>query len=109
MTTLSDVCRYVRSKNAGPFWITTDLFFHDRASYERHAAGDALSPAAVAPRLGVEAGEVRRFNVPDLLVIKFSYPRQQPQGGAIERDMHGGQQFVDLLDLRLDTLETDRT
>ena len=108
MITLADVCRYVRSKNAGPFWITTDLFFHDRAGYERYAAGDALSPAAVAPRLGVEPGEVRRFDVPDLLVIKFSYPRQQPQGGAIERDMHGGQRFVDLLDLRLDVSEIDQ-
>ena len=29
MPRLADVCRHVRSKNAGPFWITVDLFFRD--------------------------------------------------------------------------------
>ena len=27
MPRLREVCRYVRFKNAGPFWITVDLFF----------------------------------------------------------------------------------
>ena len=27
MPKLKDVCRYVRSKNAGPFWVTVDIFF----------------------------------------------------------------------------------
>src|ERR1035438_1888880 len=30
---LKDVCRYVRSKNAGPFWVTVDLFFDSTDSY----------------------------------------------------------------------------
>ncbi|MEA2725650.1 MAG: hypothetical protein QOF70_125, partial [Acetobacteraceae bacterium] len=29
MPRLGDVCRHIRSKNAGPFWITVDLFFRD--------------------------------------------------------------------------------
>jgi hypothetical protein len=40
---------------------------------------------------------VKRFEVPDLAVLKISYPRATPQGGTYERDMHGGQQYVRLL------------
>jgi len=37
-----------------------------------------------------------------LNVVKISYARTAPQGGMVERDMHCGQQFVRLLDVRLD-------
>jgi len=101
MARLAEVCRYVRSKNAGPFWITVDLFFPDRAAFDRYADAPALQSSTVADRLGVRAADVKRFAIPDLLVVKLSYPRQRPQGGALERDMHGGQQFVPLLDIEL--------
>ena len=35
MPKLSDVCSHVRSKNAGPFWITVDLFFSDAETFAR--------------------------------------------------------------------------
>ena len=37
--------------------------------------------------------------MPSLNVVKISYPRHRPQGGVFERDMHGGQQFLPVLDL----------
>ena len=101
MPKLRDVCRYVRSKNAGPFWITVDLFFDGPDSYARHADDPAIGAAAVAQLYGVETEQVKRFRVDDLQVVKLSFPRRQPQGGALERDMHGGQQFVPLLDVEL--------
>jgi hypothetical protein len=101
MPKVSDVCSHVRSKNAGPFWITLDLWFPDSASFERHADAAALQPAAIAALYQVEPSLVKRFAVADLRVLKISYPRVQPQGGALERDMHGGQQYVRLLDVEL--------
>jgi hypothetical protein len=101
MPRLRDVCRYVRSKNAGPFWITVDLFFDGPGSYARHADDPAIGVAAVAQLYGVDAGQVKRFKVDALNVVKLSFPRLKPQGGALERDMHGGQQFVPLLELDL--------
>jgi hypothetical protein len=98
MPKLVEVCSHVRSKNAGPFWITLDLWFPDRATFDRYAHAAALQPAAVGALYGVESTQVKRFPVPDLLVLKISYPRHKPQGGALERDMHGGQQYVRLLD-----------
>lgn len=101
MPRLRDVCRYVRSKNAGPFWITIDLFFDGPESYVRHADDPAIGVEAVASLLGVDVAQMKRFKVDDLSVVKLSYPRVQPQGGALERDMHGGQQYVPLLDVQL--------
>jgi len=101
MPKVSEVCSHVRSKNAGPFWITLDLWFPDGASFERHAGAPALQPDAIAALYEVEPSLVKRFAIPQLRVVKISYPRVRPQGGAMERDMHGGQQYVRLLDVEL--------
>lgn len=101
MPRLNDVCRYVRSKNAGPFWVTIDIFFDGAESYDRYADDAAISTPAVAALYGVDPASVRRFKVDTLSVVKISIPRSQPQGGVIERDMHSGQQFVPLLNLDL--------
>jgi hypothetical protein len=101
MPKLTDVCRHVRSKNAGPFWITLDLSFKDQAAFDRYAHAPQLQPAAIGALYGVDPKLVKHFPVSDLAVLKISYPRRQPQGGAVERDMHGGQQYVRLLDVDL--------
>ncbi|MGA0604169.1 DUF4387 domain-containing protein [Caulobacter sp. KR2-114] len=101
MPEIRDVCRHVRSKNAGPFWITLDLFFHDRATFDAWVGASALREDAIGRLFGAPAGMVRRFEVPELCVLKLSYPRPTPQGGELERDMHGGQQYVRLLGVEL--------
>jgi len=101
MPKLKDVCRYVRSKNAGPFWVTIDVFFTDQATYYRYREDPAIDTNAVASLFGIPPADVKRFEIEQLSAIKFSYPRQQPQGGAVERDLHSGQQYVPLLDVEL--------
>ncbi len=101
MPRLSEVTRHIRSKNAGPFWITVDIFFLDREGLLRYCGHPALQPASLAPVLGVASEQVECHRVPDLAVLKISYPRSGPQGGKVERDLHGGQQYVRLVDLDL--------
>ncbi len=101
MAKLGEVCRHVRSKNAGPFWITVDLFFRNASDFARYVGAPAIGIDMVAAVFDVDAAQVKRFAIPDLNVVKFSYPRRQPQGWAAERDMHGGQQYVRLLDVDL--------
>ena len=101
MLKLGDVCRNVRSKNAGPFWITMDFSFHDQEAFDRYAKAPAFDPATIGQRLDVDASMVKVFRIPNLWVVKVSYPRRTPQGGRVERDMHGGQQYVRLLDVEL--------
>jgi hypothetical protein len=101
MTTLQQVCRHIRSKNAGPFWVTIDFFFDSRDSFERYHASAAIGPDAIAAAYGVDAAMVRHYPVPELNVLKVSYPRAGVQGGQVERDMHSGQQYVRLLGIEL--------
>jgi Domain of unknown function (DUF4387) len=102
MAKLRDVCRSIRSKNAGPFWVTIDFFFNGAESFGKYHDSPALSAEAFAARFGTDAPMVKLFPVENLNVLKVSYPRKSPQGGVVERDMHSGQQYVRLLDIELD-------
>ena len=102
MPKLGEICRHVRSKNAGPFWVTVDLFFDGEETFRRYRDTPALSPQTFANLFGTNPDLVRRIPVDNLHVIKISYPRPHPQGWMQERDMHSGQQFARLLDLEID-------
>ncbi|MEO0387120.1 MAG: DUF4387 family protein [Pseudomonadota bacterium] len=84
---LGDVAEKVRSKNAGPFWVTIDVFCGSATAYRQVEAG--LSSAAVAALFGVSETRLKRYDLPDLHVVKFSLPRPAVQGAAEDRDMHG--------------------
>ena len=96
MATIGETAYYVRSKNAGPFWVTIDIFCGERAVYETLAASPSVSKEKVAALYGVTAEEVKIFYIPNLNVIKISYPRVKPQGQKYETDMHAGQQYVQI-------------
>jgi len=102
MPALRDVCRHIRSKNAGPFWVTIDLFFKDAQSYHAYRDSDALAPATFEALYGTDPRWVKRFAIDRLHTVKISFVRVSAQGGMIERDMHAGQQYVRLLNLELD-------
>jgi hypothetical protein len=101
MSKLCEVCRHVRSKNAGPFWVTIDLFFNGEESFQRYRDSPVLGPELFERLFGTSAQLVKRITVDRLHVIKFSYPRAYAQGWRGERDMHSGQQFARLLDVEL--------
>ena len=101
MPTIKDVCRHLRSKAAGPFWVTIDLFFDGPDNFVKYSESPALQPDRIAALYGTDARLVKRFSVASLNVVKISYPRTSPQGGMIERDMHCGQQYVRLLGVEL--------
>lgn len=94
MAKLRDVAEKVRSKNAGPFWLTIDIFCPDSTSFEQVKKG--LSTAQVARVFDVSEADLKRFEIVDLDVIKFSLPRPAIQGTRQDRDMHGAG-FAELL------------
>jgi hypothetical protein len=95
---LKDVAQYVRSKNAGPFWVTVDIFCGDAEAYDRIRQAPSLSGEAVARLYGVAAETVKVFQDEPLKVVKISFPRAVAQGSARDTDSHAGQYFVPLLD-----------
>jgi hypothetical protein len=99
---LDEIANKVRSKNAGPFWLTIDVFCGDEVSFERIARG--LSTLHVAQLFQVETQLIKRFELPDLNVIKFSLPRPYTQGAASDRDMHGASWAALLAEIEIDDL-----
>ena len=99
--TVADLAELVRAKNAGPFWVTVDVFARDAAAYRRLADGGAVTREAVARLYGVAADAVRVFWLDDLRAVKVSFPRAVSQGSLADRDVHAGQQHVPLALLRV--------
>lgn len=87
MPELGQVVEKVRSKNAGPFWLTIDVFCGSSDAFARVV--DGVSTERIAQLFHVEASVLKRFDIPSLNVVKFSLPRPQVQGTRFDRDMHG--------------------
>lgn len=87
MSRLGDIVPKVRSKNAGPFWLTIDIFCGTSEVFGRVSNG--LQTEAVLRVLQADAGLLKRFDIASLNVVKFSVPRPQVQGTRADRDMHG--------------------
>ena len=100
MVRLGDTVLRVRSKNAGPFWVTVDVFCGDDAAYA--AITDRLSNDVVAQLFQQPVRTLKRFEIPELHVVKFSLPRPVVQGDRFDRDMHGAQRAVLLSEYELD-------
>ena len=95
--TLSDLAQEVRSKNAGPFWVTLELFMRDADGYRIAADESFLNEQVVADLYRVEdPSTVQIFRIPSLYVVKISFPRPVAQGSLRDRDMHMGQHHVPL-------------
>lgn len=102
-TTLGDLAVEVRSKNAGPFWVTMELFMRDADGYRIAADESFLDERVVADLYRVDPATVQIFRIPSLNVVKISFPRPISQGSLRDRDMHMGQHHVPLAVLPVPT------
>jgi len=84
---LGDKVLKVRSKNAGPFWITIDIFCGTPEAFAE--VSEKLETQRVADLTGTPLQLVKRFDIEDLRVVKLSIPRPVVQGSRDDRDMHG--------------------
>jgi len=100
--TVGDAAQLVRSKNAGPFWQTLDIFMADDIHYRAVADAPGLNEKAIGRLYRVDPATVRIFRLPAIRAVKISFPRRLTQGGVADRDMHAGQQHVPLERLLLD-------
>ena len=87
MAKLGTLVRKIRSKNAGPFWLTIDIFCHGFDNFSD--VSEKLSTEKVAALFGTNTSHIKKFNIAELQVIKFSMPRPHIQGVRLDRDMHG--------------------
>jgi hypothetical protein len=99
MPKIKEICRHVRTKNAGPFWVTVDFFFRDADAYHKYVGSEDLGPDLFARMFGADPEKIKRIPVESLNMVKISYVRPKPQAWFGERDMHSGQLFARLLEV----------
>lgn len=99
--TIESVVRAIRSKNAGPFWITIDAFCKNEKDAERVANAFEREKKYIAGAFQVKEEDLEIYCLKDICVAKISMPRVPIEGSRNERDMHGGQQYVSLLDIEV--------
>jgi hypothetical protein len=99
---MRDALVSVRSKNAGPFTVTFDLFFPDAATFDDMRQRDVLTPDVVAALYGLAPADVKIHWLASVFAVKIAIPRLVPGGAPGDSDVAGGQQYAPLLTLALD-------
>jgi Domain of unknown function (DUF4387) len=94
--------RLIRSKDAGPFMLTIDLFFADAAVYEAFRASRVLDKRVVAKLYRVRPEEVETYDMAEIYAMKISFPRAIVSGDFGDTDITGGQQYAVLVDYLAD-------
>lgn len=109
MSGLSNVTSHfslIRSKDAGPFMLTLDLFFVDGHARRAFMASGELSAEKVGALYGVASDSVQFYDLADIDAVKISFPRPVPSGEFGDTDITGGQQYALLVE-HLASLEVE--
>ena len=89
MHSLGSIVEKVRSKNAGPFIITIDIFCKREPVYKKIKT--KLTTKFLYKHLNVVEGSIKIYHVDNLKVVKISVDRFFTQGSRFDRDIHGAQ------------------
>jgi hypothetical protein len=101
MTTLAELARLIRSKNAGPFQLTFDIMFTEAKEYERARDSGAFNRENISRLFRQPAKNIDIYFCEYARAVKISMPRPCPQGDLEDSDSHGGQQYAPLMDIEI--------
>ncbi len=90
--------RLIRSKDAGPFMLTLDLFFADASTHQAFRESGALNVGHIAALYRVDPDEVDIYDMDEIAAMKISFPRPIPSGEFGDTDITGGQQYAVLVE-----------
>jgi Domain of unknown function (DUF4387) len=99
--TLGQAAQLIRSKNAGPFWLTIDVFLATDADYRAARHSRLTDRDYLAGIYSISPDTIEIYTIDTLRAIKISFPRPVPQGSTADTDQHAGQQYIPLLDIPL--------
>lgn len=102
MTEITQLCRVIRSKNAGPFEITFDLIFKDRTGFERAKNSGVFTKQNIARLYKRTEEEILHLVFYEAAnAIKITMKRTVSSGTVGETDTYGAQQHAPLLSLKI--------
>lgn len=99
MKKLIDYTKILRSKNAGPLFITFDLIFNTREDMEYVAEKLTKEQISKAYDVSVEKIDIIPYGVVNS--IKITFPRKSISGSFADNDIYGCQQHVPLANIEI--------
>jgi len=101
---LHELASVLRSKSAGPFRKTFDIFFAEEGPYQRVKNSGILTQELVAKLYHIRPEEVQGiYFVDGARGIKITIPKppREANGDPRCRDVYGAQQYISLLDVEI--------
>lgn len=99
MKRLVDYTKILRSKNAGPLFITFDLIFS--GSEEMDYVLERLKKSNVAKAYGIDEKEVDIIAYKVVNSIKITFPRRNISGSLCDSDIYGCQMHMPLANIEI--------
>jgi len=99
MKKLIDYTKILRSKNAGPLFITFDLIFNTREDMDY--VEKRLTKEAIAKAYDVAAEKIDIISYAVVNSIKITFPRKNISGSLADNDIYGCQMHVPLAEIEI--------
>lgn len=102
MSKLAKLARVLRSKNAGPLFLTIDIMFDKKEIYQSVIRSGRLNQKLISRLYHIDEEKVAIINYPAAYSIKVTIPRKVISGDIGDTDIYGAQQHAPLLDLEIE-------
>jgi len=99
MKKLIEYTKILRSKNAGPLFITFDLIFNSQSDMEYVEKN--LKKSDVAKAYGVAEEKIDIISYSVVNSIKITFPRKNISGSLADNDIYGCQQHIPLANIQV--------
>ena len=99
MKKLIDYTKILRSKNAGPLFITFDLIFNSKEDMEY--VESKLKKSDISKAYGVREEKIDIISYCVVNSIKITFPRKNISGSLVDNDIYGCQQHIPLANIVL--------
>lgn len=99
---LGELAKFLRSKNAGPFKLTLDVFFNNSQDYQKVKESRVINKALISKLYRVKnQDDVSIINFDQAGAIKITFPRRIASGNIGDSDIYGAQQHVPLYEIEI--------
>ena len=101
MIRLIDIADVLRSKNAGPLFVTFDIMFGNKQAFDRVKNSGVLTPDLIGSIYEVDPADVSIITYDIVTSIKITIPRKDISGSLSDTDVYGCQQQVPLSNIMI--------
>ena len=96
---LKNLAKKIRSKNAGPFLLTIDIFFSNKKKFNK--VNQYLTEKKISKLYKISKEKINVYPIKNLNIIKITIPRPNIQGSSKDRDLHGASFGIILEELKI--------